>query len=196
MAGISGCKDGAFSIVMSGAYEDATDEGETLCVLRLSFSFAILLNQYSTYIGTGMHPLFSRWATEAEGFRKGGKRDSAFGVRLSTMLMNQLTPLQSAGPQVADQSMEHPHNKYLAVCLFFTTFFPRHSMCHTTEIPGNRSACPRCSRPRPVEPLGTNKRVCHSALASDVNSHIYSYRYDGLYSVTEVRLLSPCFDPS
>ncbi|KAJ7910533.1 PUA-like domain-containing protein [Mycena leptocephala] len=67
MAGISGCKDGAFSIVMSGAYEDATDEGETF-----------------TYIGTG------------------GKRDSAFG---------------SAGPQVADQSMEHPHNKYLTKSL-------------------------------------------------------------------------------
>ncbi|KAJ6589281.1 PUA-like domain-containing protein [Mycena capillaripes] len=63
MAGISGSKDGAFSIVMSGAYEDAADEGETF-----------------VYIGTG------------------GKRDSAFG---------------SAGPQVADQSMEHPHNKYL-----------------------------------------------------------------------------------
>ncbi|KAJ7602451.1 PUA-like domain-containing protein [Mycena polygramma] len=29
MAGISGCKDGAFSIVMSGAYEDCSDDGET-----------------------------------------------------------------------------------------------------------------------------------------------------------------------
>ncbi|KAJ6629891.1 PUA-like domain-containing protein [Mycena sp. CBHHK59/15] len=29
MAGISGCKDGAFSIVMSGAYEDVIDDGET-----------------------------------------------------------------------------------------------------------------------------------------------------------------------
>ncbi|KAJ6602743.1 PUA-like domain-containing protein [Mycena vulgaris] len=67
MAGISGSKDGAFSIVMSGAYEDATDDGETF-----------------VYIGTG------------------GKQDSAFGA---------------SGPQVADQSMDHKHNKSLVKSL-------------------------------------------------------------------------------
>ncbi|KAJ6452224.1 PUA-like domain-containing protein [Mycena sanguinolenta] len=63
MAGISGCKGGAFSIVVSGGYEDGKDDGETFI-----------------YIGTG------------------GKRNSAFGA---------------PGPQVEDQSMEHPHNKAL-----------------------------------------------------------------------------------
>ncbi|KAJ7112989.1 PUA-like domain-containing protein [Mycena epipterygia] len=62
VAGISGAKDGAFSIVMSAAYEDA-DDGDTF-----------------VYLGTG------------------GKQNSAFG---------------SSGPQVADQSMDHPHNNYL-----------------------------------------------------------------------------------
>ena len=33
MAGISGSKNGAFSIVMAGAYEDSTDDGETLYVV-------------------------------------------------------------------------------------------------------------------------------------------------------------------
>ncbi|KAJ7211010.1 PUA-like domain-containing protein [Mycena rebaudengoi] len=64
MAGISSNKDGAFSIVMSAAYEDDKDEGETF-----------------VYTGTG------------------GKSDSSFG---------------SSGPQVADQSMLHPHNRSLA----------------------------------------------------------------------------------
>ncbi|KAJ7479817.1 PUA-like domain-containing protein [Mycena latifolia] len=63
VAGISGSKDGAFSIVMSGGYEDDTDEGETF-----------------VYTGTG------------------GKRESGFGA---------------SGPQVSDQSMDHPQNKYL-----------------------------------------------------------------------------------
>ncbi|KAJ7668893.1 PUA-like domain-containing protein [Mycena rosella] len=62
VAGINGSKDGAFSIVMSGGYEDA-DDGDTF-----------------VYIGTG------------------GKRDSAFGA---------------SGQQVADQTMDHPHNQYL-----------------------------------------------------------------------------------
>lgn len=34
VAGISGSKGGAFSIVMSAAYEDA-DDGDTLCVFHL-----------------------------------------------------------------------------------------------------------------------------------------------------------------
>ncbi|KAJ7078455.1 PUA-like domain-containing protein [Mycena belliarum] len=59
VAGISGGNDGAFSIVMSGGYEDSLDDGNTF-----------------VYIGT----------------------DSAFG---------------SSGPQVADQSMDHKHNKCL-----------------------------------------------------------------------------------
>ncbi|KAJ7200936.1 PUA-like domain-containing protein [Mycena haematopus] len=63
MAGISGCNGGAFSVVLSGGYEDGEDDGETFL-----------------YIGTG------------------GKRDASFGA---------------PGPQVEDQSMEHPHNKYL-----------------------------------------------------------------------------------
>ncbi|KAJ7085332.1 PUA-like domain-containing protein [Mycena crocata] len=67
MAGISGCRDGAFSIVMSGAYADDVDDGDTF-----------------VYTGTG------------------GKRDSAFG---------------SAGPQIADQSMDHRHNQYLTKSL-------------------------------------------------------------------------------
>ncbi|KAK7018449.1 PUA-like domain-containing protein [Favolaschia claudopus] len=63
IAGISGSKAGAYSIVLSGGYEDDNDEGDTF-----------------VYIGTG------------------GKDNSAFG---------------SAGPQVRDQSMSHPHNSAL-----------------------------------------------------------------------------------
>ncbi|KAJ7769398.1 PUA-like domain-containing protein [Mycena metata] len=102
MAGISGSKDGAFSIVMSGMYEDAVDEGDTF-----------------VYIGTG------------------GKRDSAFG---------------SSGPQVADQSMDHPHNKALAKSYM--------NGRHVRVVRGPNHASPWA-------PLN-------------------GYRYDGLYTVTEV----------
>ncbi|KAF8175527.1 PUA-like domain-containing protein [Mycena galopus ATCC 62051] len=53
LAGIHGCKDGAFSIVMAGGYEDATDDGDTLCVLRLSFLCKNCVEIFSVYIGTG-----------------------------------------------------------------------------------------------------------------------------------------------
>jgi hypothetical protein len=77
-----------------------------------------------------MHPLFSRWATEAEGFMKVENETLHSEYVQVLILMHQLTPLQSAGPQVADQSMEHPHNKYLTVYLFSQFYFPPFNVPH------------------------------------------------------------------
>ena len=85
-AGISGGRDGAHSIVMSGGYEDDDDKGDTMCATdrpRLLIRFLSPCRRF--YTGTGGHGSDNRYG--------GG----------------------SSGSQIEDQSFEHKDNNALRV---------------------------------------------------------------------------------
>ena len=88
-AGISGGKSGAYSIVMSGGYEDDVDEGDTMCVVDCRFPARFISSRRRTYTGTGGYGDENRYG--------GGNRSRGGGV------------------QTEDQSFEHKDNKSLFV---------------------------------------------------------------------------------
>lgn len=91
-AGISGGRDGAYSIVMSGGYSDDVDKGDTMCVSDRCF-----LDRFASpavhrlYTGTG--------GRDDENSRYGGGNNRSWG----------------GGEQTKDQTFEHKDNGALYV---------------------------------------------------------------------------------
>lgn len=88
-AGIWGGKDGAYSIIVSGGYEDDIDEGEFMYAIDLHFSMHFTLSVHRKYTGAGGFGDENRY---------GGGGDS-----------------WGKGIQTEDQSFEHRDNKALYV---------------------------------------------------------------------------------
>ena len=88
-AGISGGKKGAYSIVMSGGYEDL-DGGDTMCVTDHCFLARFISPCCRTYTGTGGYGDTNRYGG-------GGSRSWGSGI------------------QIEDQSFEHKDNEALYV---------------------------------------------------------------------------------
>ena len=87
-AGISGGKHGAYSIVMSGGYEDDVDKGDFMCANDLRFLIRFILPPYRIYTGTGGYG--------------GDNRYGGGGRSWNTV-------------QVEDQTFEHKDNEALLV---------------------------------------------------------------------------------
>lgn len=92
-AGISGCKDGAYSIVMSGGYGDDDDKGEFMYVGGLCPLVHFILPVCRKYTGTGGLGEENRW----------GGGGGSWG----------------SGIQTEDQSPDHKDNKALFVSRSF-----------------------------------------------------------------------------
>ena len=91
-AGISGGKNGAYSIVMSGGYEDV-DKGETMCVADLCLLVHFVSSCRRIYTGTGGYGDENRY---------GGGNNRSWGANI----------------QIEDQTFEHKDNNALYVrCL-------------------------------------------------------------------------------
>jgi len=88
-AGISGGKNGAYSIVMSGGYDDV-DGGDTMCVAGLCFLTHSVSFDCRIYTGTGGYG-------DANQYGGGSSRSRGGGV------------------QTEDQSFEHKDNNALCV---------------------------------------------------------------------------------
>jgi len=87
-AGISGGREGAYSIVMSGGYTDDIDKGDFMCVSDLCFRVCFVSPVHRLYTGTGGY---------GEENRYGG--GSSWGSRV----------------QSEDQTFDHKDNKALFV---------------------------------------------------------------------------------
>ena len=160
-AGISGGKDGARSIVMSGGYKDDVDNGDTMCVAKLRFLVRFISSGYRTYTGAGGY---------GDDNQYGGGSNRSWG----------------GGMQVADQSFKHKDNAALFVrshgSAEDTRLRPSYRYPTNGSSPSGSSvdpACPPNTLLRPGSWLVTPSmlRWTHSP---------YRYRYDGLYKVTKV----------
>lgn len=91
-AGISGGRDGAYSIVMSGGYSDDVDKGDTMCVSdRCFLDHVVSPAVHRVYTGTG--------GRDDENSRYGGGNNRSWG----------------GGEQTKDQTFEHKDNRALLV---------------------------------------------------------------------------------
>ena len=88
-AGISGGKEGAYSIVMSGGYPDDVDKGDSMCVADLLFLTRLISLGHRTYTGAG---------------GRGGDDDTGGS-----------SGSWGGGTQTKDQSFDHKDNKALLV---------------------------------------------------------------------------------
>ena len=91
-AGISGGKGGAYSIVMSGGYQDDIDNGDSMCVANLCFRVRCISPGYRLYTGAG---------GRGDDNQYGGGGSSSWGG--------------GSGNQTEDQSFKHKDNHALLV---------------------------------------------------------------------------------
>jgi len=88
-AGISGGKDGAYSIVMSGGYVDDVDNGDEMCATDLCFLVHFISLYHRMYTGTGGYGDERRYGGGSSGW--------------------------GSGIQIEDQSFDHKDNNALLV---------------------------------------------------------------------------------
>lgn len=114
-AGISGGKNGAYSIVMSGGYADDIDEGDFMCVIDLHFRFFFVSPIRRVYTGTGGYGEENRYGG---GSSWGGDRD-----------------------QSEDQTFDHKDNNALFVSSHYLAE-GAYSSDHRIDIPGTGKTRP------------------------------------------------------
>jgi hypothetical protein len=124
MRGISGCQDqGAYSIVLSGGYEDDVDLGETLCeslvlVSCISGSFTPCVAHTLGQVGDAFLRQALRINFLFVSYRR-TRQISAFCYSNGALRthVHMLFRQSRVGPQTCNQSFEHSPNKALKVQL-------------------------------------------------------------------------------
>jgi SAD/SRA domain len=98
-AGITGSKtNGAFSVVLSGGYEDDLDQGDVMCVLLLYIIFFYLLSLCRIYTGTGKQHTTESWSVLKKLL---GGRDDKYGCWGVSALTSQCLIYADKRPGIA-----------------------------------------------------------------------------------------------